>query len=390
VVECQLPKLDVAGSNPVSRSFYFFENQSVDLLFKYIVYLACILLIPITFSCSSQKKLTNSTYDNLDHYHSGLDYLKVGDWHRAELEFRLALEHKDSFTPAHFGLALLYYRKEEYKTADYHIDHVLKLKSNWAEARLLKGKILYKKEEYHRALDYFDAGWIIKSDKSNKKLLYEALLWTGLTYQQIGEMTKAGKFLEQCLKFEPQNQEALKAMQYQKIYESYSNKNDKYFKKILLSSSISRREWAWLLSEELNMGQQVFKINAPGALTTLPADVPTDDLAANQILQTLQENIFFVFPDGTFKPDRALRRAEIAITYKNLKEHFNSKQSQLSTNSNSEINDLPDWHPLYSTVNEAIDLGLLQLDQNAEIQMNGTVSGKEAIIILYKLKELLI
>ena len=158
----------------------------------------------------------------------------------------------------------------------------------------------------------------------------------------------------------------------------------------LLSSSISRREWAWLLSEELNMGQQVFKINAPGALTTLPADVPTDDLAANQILQTLQENIFFVFPDGTFKPDRALRRAEIAITYKNLKEHFNSKQSQLSTNSNSEINDLPDWHPLYSTVNEAIDLGLLQLDQNADIQMNGTVSGKEAIIILYKLKELLI
>ena len=30
MVECQLPKLDVAGSTPVARSTNFFKNQVVD------------------------------------------------------------------------------------------------------------------------------------------------------------------------------------------------------------------------------------------------------------------------------------------------------------------------------------------------------------------------
>ena len=36
VVECQLPKLDVAGSSPVARSNYFFRNAvCLDLQVKF-------------------------------------------------------------------------------------------------------------------------------------------------------------------------------------------------------------------------------------------------------------------------------------------------------------------------------------------------------------------
>ena len=91
-------------------------------------------------------------------------------------------------------------------------------------------------------------------------------------------------------------------------------------------------------------------------------------------------------PNHTFQPSRTVSRGELAVVIGRL-----SRLLGLSAASTPAIpmTDLAVSHPLYSDVQLALSFGMLSLDDAGNFDINGSVSGEEAVSCARQLLELL-
>ena len=101
------------------------------------------------------KKYYNdkNIYGNLE-----LCYMKMGDYQRAEEEFKYAIYLDPRFSKAYSDLGLLYFEKANYDGAIEQWQKILKIESNFPENYVVLdnlGVVYEKKEMPDKALEYF-------------------------------------------------------------------------------------------------------------------------------------------------------------------------------------------------------------------------------------------
>ena len=388
MVECQLPKLDVAGSSPVSRSFFFLSFPETFSFLKGLFLIFIVLLLTACFHSEPGPVTHNSEY----HYQRGLQFLKEAQWELAEIEFKYSLELDNSLAPAHLGLAMLNLKKEEFFAAEFHANKALHLRPNWLEAILLKGKIFYGKNDYTAALRLFQKAEMIigqNMPRNANRLRNEIQLWSGLCLKNSGQMEKAQSHLNSVLRTDPRNTEALIAIHEIEVYLKSTISQSQDFGHIALKAQLNRMDWAILIHLEL---LPVLRLKSSTRdqsynMKTI-IDLPAEPFIIEAIQNTLHYRMLFVYPDQTIKPFNNLQRAEVVIAFWELWSRYLEPYSRVKINprKTAPFSDLPTLHPLYEPAQLARRTGILDIDEKDTIRLHGPVSGLEALLILNRIK----
>ena len=139
-VERKLPKLDVAGSIPVSRSILStYTCASRDLIMVprcQVFLLSCVL----TAGCGPAPQPSHSPLDSPEHhYNSGLVSVEAGRLMEAQESFERAAALDDDFAGAYVGYALVAITQGEFFTARQQIEKALHKDNDYADAFLSHG-----------------------------------------------------------------------------------------------------------------------------------------------------------------------------------------------------------------------------------------------------------
>ena len=392
VVECQLPKLDVAGSSPVSRSFLpAVFVASIPSFHKSILLIFSVLLCSACFHSQPGAVIHNSEY----HYQRGLQFLKEEQWDLAEIELKYSLELDNTLAPAHLGLAMLNLNKEEFFAAEFHANKALHLRPNWLEAILLKGKIYYEKNDYPAALALFGQAEMILAQNMSRnanRLQNEIHLWNGLCLKNSGQMEKAQSQLNKVLMKDPGNKAARAAIQEIDIFLKSAISQSQEFRHIVLKTQLNRMDWAILIHLELIplLRLKLLPLDPADNLNTI-LDLPEDSFIRETFRSALQYKMIFVYPDQTIKPFHNLQRAELVIAFRELWSRYLEPYSteQINLPKTPLIRDLSTLHPLYEAVELAWRAGILDIDEENSIRLHEPVSGFKALRILNRIKDFL-
>jgi Flp pilus assembly protein TadD len=100
-----------------------------------------------------EKALKLGTKDHSMYSALGFSYLHEGNLAKAEEFLRKAAGEKEKPVDAFIGLAILDYKKKDFKSALADLDQVLRENPSSAEARKLRGEVLLELERYDEAED---------------------------------------------------------------------------------------------------------------------------------------------------------------------------------------------------------------------------------------------
>lgn len=129
---------------------------------------------------------------------------------------------------------------------------------------------------------------------------------------------------------------------------------------------VLRSELAYLISEGLGLKE---------ASTTKYTDLSDGYWAKTEIERALNADIMIGYPDSTFKPDKAITKAEVFCTFAKLM-NLDSNNSVPTLNGQN-IKYVPEW--AYNATNEVLASGLLNVVPNTDKVINDEYLSKEQV-----------
>ena len=133
-VERKLPKLDVAGSIPVSRSIFYFQRITSSA--------TRLLLLGFLAACGGPQLAQQSPLDTPDnHYRRGLAYFDRGDMITAQREFERARLLDSDYPGALVGIALVAMERGEFWRARKDVTTAIHRNADFVDAHIALGRI---------------------------------------------------------------------------------------------------------------------------------------------------------------------------------------------------------------------------------------------------------
>lgn len=130
---------------------------------------------------------------------------------------------------------------------------------------------------------------------------------------------------------------------------------------------VLRSELAFLISEGLGLSK---------GDSTKYTDLETGYWAKTEIERVLTADVMIGYPDSTFKPDKAITKAEVFCTFAKLMNVEASKTAVPTLNGRT-IKYVPEW--AYVATNEVVASGLLNLVPNTDKVINDEYLSKEQV-----------
>ncbi len=362
--------------------------------------------------CSGPKeRKAESVLDTPEnHYIQGVKYLKNNDLTNAEREFNLSKGLKNDFAPAYEGLAIVAIEKGNLKKADDLIDKALDFDGDWTPAMIADGRLSTAKGEYEDAIDEFQDAIEDTEDsktvKNKKEVLKDAHYWMGVAYKSWGKYIKAQEAFQSVLKIDNTDTRASLAIKELAEYQAAVAGQSPELRKIAAQKEITRSDVAVLFVSELPLdkifrkspAQSAVKFAAPGTSimgkkedgtdTNWPIDVPQTHWAKTYIDKALKSGIMVKYPDGTFKPDEKVNRAEFAL----LIQHFLVKaydDQSIETKhfgDTSPFADILNTAPIFNATMVVSTRGIMTGMDDGTFKPTAVVSGAESLNIIRNLK----
>ncbi len=364
-------------------------------------------------SCSGPKeRKAASTLDTPEyHYTQGQKFLKNGDLANAEREFKLAKSLKDKFAPAFEGLAVVALERNQLKKAEKLIDQALSRDDDWTPAQVAQGRLLMLREKYDDAVDEFqdaiddvdDSGTV----KDKKAVKMDAWYWMGETYKRWGKYNKAQNAFQNILKLDNTDTRAGLAIKELAEYFAAVAGQSPELQKIARQKEVTRADIAVLFVTELPLdkifrkspNRQAVKFSAPGqnvmgkpqvqnASDLGIKDVPDSHWAKSFIKKAVESGIMQLYPDGTFKPDAKVNRAELAMLIQNfmVKAYDDPSIETKHFGDASPFADVLNTSPIFNAVMVVSTRGVMPGKDDGTFQPLGPVSGAESLNIIRNLK----
>lgn len=130
---------------------------------------------------------------------------------------------------------------------------------------------------------------------------------------------------------------------------------------------VLRSELAYLISEGLGL---------TNGNSTKYTDLTTGYWAKAEIERVLTADVMIGYPDSTFKPDRAITKAEVFCTFAKLM-NVEASKTAVPTLNGTEIRHIPEW--AYGATNEVVASGLLNVVPDTDKVINDEYLSKEQV-----------
>lgn len=395
MVERELPKLDVAGSIPVSRSIF---SLPVTIM---VVFL---LLGLILSSCGTSSVPRQSPLDTpRNHYVRGLASVDNGDFIGAYRSFERARLLDADYPGAYIGFALVEMQQRNFHEARQQIDQALRRDRNFVDAHIALGRIVTAEgialkrsvdNWLPEALRSFDKAEAVVGDSEDTS---EVFWYRSQAHLHAGDMATARKVLTAILEtnrgvwVEPAMNEIERIQMIER-----AGPGSALGKEIGLKKAVTRGELAVLLVEELKIGELFEKRSLSDKSTSSSGDVPNpSDIEYTWAKPWIEEVLALgihglePFPDGTFRPDVPITRAHYALVNQGVLVLL-SGDGSLTTRYIGEESRFPDLradHYVYNAVALSIERGIMKVDRRSgAFHPDESVSGAEALVIIRELQ----
>jgi tetratricopeptide (TPR) repeat protein len=346
------------------------------------------------------------------HYNQGKKYLDRDDLTNALREFNEAKSLKADFAPAYEGIAIVNIEQKNFEEAEKNIDKSLSEDGNWVPAMVANGRLYAAKEQYEDAVDEFaDAIDDIDGSKSKfdkKAVRMDALYYKGHAYREWGKYIEAQTTYQSILDIDNTNIKASAAIKELAEYQAAVAGQSPELKKIAKQKEITRSDVAVLFVTELPLDKifrtsprkNAISFSAPDAgimgkkeeqtpeSPAIATDVPDNHWARSFIGEALQKGIIEKYPDGSFRPEEKVNRAEFA----RLIEHFLVKawdDKGLETQyfgSVSPFSDVLNTSPIFNSILTVSTRGIMPGNEDGTFGPLNVVSGAEALNIIRNMK----
>jgi tetratricopeptide (TPR) repeat protein len=345
-----------------------------------------------------------------NHYIQGVKYLNNNDLANAEREFNLAKGLKNDFAPAYEGLAIVALENGKLKEADKLIDEALDHDDDWTPAIVAKGRLLMVQEKYEDAIDEFDDALdetkSSKTVKDKKTVLKDAHYWKGTTFKRWGKYIEAQTTFQEILNIDNTDIRAGLAIKELAEYQAAVAGQSPELRKIAAQKEITRSDVAVLFVTELPLekifrkspAQQSLKFSAPGQSVMgkpeeaksdgWPADVTYTHWAKTYIEKALNAGIMSNYPDGTFKPDLKVNRAEFAMLIQQfmVKAYDDQSIETKHFGDASPFADVLNTSPIFNAIMVVSTRGIMPGMDDGTFKPLTVVSGAESLNIIRNLK----
>jgi tetratricopeptide (TPR) repeat protein len=367
----------------------------------------------ISIQCGGPKeRKAESVLDTPEyHYKQGQKFLKNNDLTNAEREFNLAKGLKDNFAPAFEGLALVALENGKLKKAEKFIEESLDRDGDWIPAVVAKGRLYMAKEKYEDAIDEFEDALDdikgAKSVKDKKGVKKDTYYWMGTTYKRWGKYIKAQTTFQKILKIDNTDTRASLAIKELAEYQAAVAGQSPELRKIAAQKEISRSDVAVLFVTELPLdkifrksaAKQGIKFNAPGKSIMGKTDSKPDDgpslvdvsenhWAKSFIDKALDKGIINTYPDGTFRPDQKVNRAELAMLIQQfmVKAYDDRSIETKHFGDASPFGDVLNTSPVFNAIMVVSTRGIMTGMDDGTFHPLDVVSGAQALNIIRNLK----
>jgi tetratricopeptide (TPR) repeat protein len=346
------------------------------------------------------------------HYNQGKRFLARDDIANAEREFNEAKSLKANFAPAYEGLALVDLERKNFESAKKNIDKSLSEDGDWVPAVVARGRMFTLQEEYEDAVDEFeDAVDDVDDSKSQfdkKEVKMDAYYHMGIAYREWGKYIDAQTTFQKILEIDNTNVRASQAIRELADYQAAVAGQSPELQKIARQKEVTRADVAVLFVTELPL-EKIFRksarkeaisFQAPGGgimgkkeeQTTQPTGVATDvadnHWARSFIEEALTTGIIEKLPDGSYRPEEKVNRAEFA----KLIEHFLVKawdddglETQYFGNT-SPFADVLNTSPIFNSIMVVSTRGIMPGYEDGTFRPLAAVPGADALNIIRNLK----
>ena len=372
--------------------------------------LTIFLFIIALAACGPQPVKKQSEMDTPEHHvSSGYKYLNAGKYEEAYREFDRARQLDPKFSPAYLGLGLTTAHQEDYETAfDFlgKADKYAKGDEQTYDVNVGYMRVYYLGQEtvhedwLRKVRGYYHDAIAVTEDRP------DAYYYMGLAYKVSYEFRKAviefTRVLDIGKGFVAEADKEYKLVQ--KIERAMPGST--VGKRIALLESITRADLAALFIEELKIddlyrrkAKRTFdtSFKAPGEADTkktgpaMPKDIDAHVLKADiEAVITMGIKGLQTFPDGNFKPDTNVTRAEYAMIVEDILITITGDGS-LSTQFIGNKSPFPDLRsdlPYFNAVMVCTSRGILETVDlgTGEFQPLGLISGADALLSIRALK----
>ncbi len=348
-----------------------------------------ILLVLISALGCGQKTATLTPVDITDtpeyNYNIGMQHLKAGDLEKALASFDRAKGLDPKFPPAYEGIGLVQLAQGDLEAAMESLKKSVKLDGKHAPGYIGMGRVYMAQDELGSARKQFYKAR--NADPGNADADY----YMGVSYMQERKFDDAERWFHGALEKNPAHADADRMWEKaDKIRRAAPG--TELGEEMCLKETLSRADFCTLLIEELKL-DTVMKPQRPSQTAESRRNVP--DLvdieghwAENTIRTVVGLGAMMQFSDHTFRPDKTLKRADLAAAVQNILATV-TRQEDLKTKfvgSPSPFPDVSSGSYSYNAIVLVSTRGILNADiETGEFRPDEPVSGADALLALRKL-----
>ena len=347
----------------------------------------------------------------------GYTYLAEGNEELAEQYIHKSLELAPDYAQAHFALAFIHEKRQDYDAALAEMEAVIGINPEYPSAQQSRNLTRLKATEKHlaegealadkdpaEALRHLRVAMELAPDigetprkiaqiylkqnncseaipyleTANEKIAEDPELMLQLAdcLLEIQQLDRALILYQKLLVMQPQNQEVKGKMEAIRKQIFVRNLPDEY-QQIPTASEISRSQFASYLMVNLDFLERYTSGETKIIVDTL------DHWAHPYILKTVNLGIIDLFPNRSFQPNLAITRLELAKAVSRILEILEVPGNAQFTVSVPDVSENNVYYPMIAL---AISAGVLSLDADGRFHPSRAVSGAEVISIVSQLK----
>ncbi len=360
-----------------------------------------LLLLALFFlACGSRQIARNSPLDTpTNHYQQGLVDWQEGRFVAAERGFERARQLDSDFPGSYVGFALVALARGDYHRARQQVEQAMRRDRKFVDAHVALGRIVSAEGvEWKRD----QSTWLAEAERAFTEAeridsTVGSVYWYwAQAHLLAGNLAQAQSKLERILEMgrgewvEPALAEVERIQKVER-----STPGSAQGQAIGLKTAITRAELAVLLIEELKLVELVRKRGAAGRIEnanrSLPSDIETS-WARPWIEKVLDLGVngLEILPDGSFRPDVPISRAEYALVNQGILVLLSGDRT-LSTRYVGEPSRFPDVRSdfyAYNAIAVCVERGLLQVTDRRTglFDPDAPVAGADALLVVRELQ----
>jgi len=343
------------------------------------------------------------------HYARGKSLLAQEKLNEALFEFQQAKSLDPKYAPAYEGMGWVYLAQSNFEGARTAAKKSLDLDKHWVLARFILARLKAESKKYDDAVKMARKGLkeVPKSTVPDKKgASITGYLTLGDIFRNADRYNEAQDAYSRVLEIDKTNMQADRAIRDLAQYKTAIAGQSAILQKVARQKQITRADVAVLFVLELPLEKVFRKAGNPGAAefrppqtpvmgkrqtprqNSLGRDVPDNFWARSFIEESINRGIMEVYPDGTFRPQEPVNRAELArIIEKFLIRIWNDPGLESRYyGSTSPFSDVNNTAPIFNAVMVVASRNIIPGKEDGTFQPFGSISGTEAINIVRNLK----